>query len=264
VHSDNRVRAVGLKCRPGAAGCRRYYWFAPKAAAKAGYEPTMVRVAGDDTSEMGRLLIESEARRLQADSLRWCAERSTRPVSDGTIAGLIRRYQTDLESPYQEIKWNTRWTYDDVLRRIYMALGKRRLESLKLADFRRWYDEVKLPAKVGGPERVRKAHGLISMFRRLIAYGVAAEIPQCDRLDRILSKTRFKQPAPSRDKLTFEQVEAFVTKAVEMSRLSLAIGTTIQFERRFGNVTSSANGNRLNRASPAPASRSATAAGRTA
>src|SRR5215831_14329313 len=41
---------------------------------------------------------------------------------------------------------------------------------------------------------------------------------------------RFKGPARRRIKLELHHVEAFIPKAVEMDRLSLALGTAIQFE----------------------------------
>ena len=82
----------------------------------------------------------------------------------------------------------------------------------------------------GGKPRVRKAHGIISMYRRIFAYGVTAELPECARLATILDKARFKQPGHPRSKLELQHVEAFVAKAIEMDRLSLALGTALQFE----------------------------------
>jgi hypothetical protein len=104
------------------------------------------------------------------------------------------------------------------------------LARLGLADFRRWYDAARKPKKPGASERVRKAHGIISMARRLVAYGVAAELPECQRLHAILRVTEFEQPAQRRVKLTLEHVEALLPVALERGRLSLALGTALQFE----------------------------------
>lgn len=68
------------------------------------------------------------------------------------------------------------------------------------------------------------------MVRRLVAYGVAAELAECSRLSVILSKTEFEQPSRRHAKLTLTHVEAFVSKAIEQGRLSLALGTALQFE----------------------------------
>ena len=106
----------------------------------------------------------------------------------------------------------------------------RALARLGLEDFRRWYDAARKPKKAGEPERLRKAHGLISMVRRIVAYGVAAELSECPRLSTILKATEFEAPAPRREKLTLAHVEAFIAKAIEGGRLSLALGTALQFE----------------------------------
>lgn len=149
---------------------------------------------------------------------------------DGTLGALVRRYQRDPASPYQSIKWNTRRTYDQVLGVIEKAFGKRALSGLHISDFRRWYDEAAKPKIAGGSPRLRKAHGIISMCRRLFAYGIAAEIPECLRLATILDASRFKQPGRRRVKLELAHVQAFVAEALKRHRISLALGTALQFE----------------------------------
>jgi hypothetical protein len=64
----------------------------------------------------------------------------------------------------------------------------------------------------------------------MLSYGAAAELAHCERLSNILARMRFKGPARRRIKLELHHVEAFIPKAVEMDRLSLALGTAIQFE----------------------------------
>jgi hypothetical protein len=113
---------------------------------------------------------------------------------------------------------------------IEKAFGKRVLAALKLEDFRRWYDEAKKPKAPGGKPRVRKAHGIISMMRRMVKYGIAAELPECARLHAILDASRFKQPSRRRMKLEASHVQSFAVKAIELGRTSLALGTALQFE----------------------------------
>ena len=139
----------------------------------------------------------------------------------------MRRYQTDESSPYRQVRENTRRTYDQVLRVIEKAFGQRSLAALGIVDFHRWYEEAKKPKATGGPERVRKAHGIIAMLRRVLAYGVTAELPECVRLVTILSKARFQQPARRREKLELHHVQAFIAKALDCNRLSLALGTAL-------------------------------------
>jgi hypothetical protein len=55
-------------------------------------------------------------------------------------------------------------------------------------------------------------------------------LPECTRLNAILAPARFKQPGRRRIKLELTHVQAFVAKAIELGRLSLALGTALQFE----------------------------------
>lgn len=227
----SELNAPGLKRRKNRDGTERLYWNAPKAALAAGFPTSLVRLHYSLDDATHHRLIETACRRHEAEALEWVAgRREPRMAFDGTIACLVRRYQTDAASPYREVKWNTQRTYDQVLGVIEKAFGKRSLAALGIADFRRWYDEAKKPKAPGGAERVRKAHGIISMLRRMFAYGVTAELPECTRLVTILEKARFKQPARRREKLELHHVQAFIAKALDMGRVSLALGTALQFE----------------------------------
>jgi hypothetical protein len=86
------------------------------------------------------------------------------------------------------------------------------------------------PKAPGEPERVRKAHGIISILRRLFSYGVLSEKRECGRLSTILRQARFKQPKRRRAKLELHHVEALIAAAIEAGRVSLALGTALQFE----------------------------------
>lgn len=223
--------APGLKRRQNRDGTERLYWAASKAAIAAGFPTRLVRLHYDASDRGQHALIDAACRRFEAEALAWISGRkeTVRPF-DGTLASLVRCYQTDAASPYRDLKWNTRRTYDQVLRVIEKAFGKRVLSALTITDFRRWYDEAEKPKVQGGWARTRKAHGIVSMLRRLFSYGVTAELAGCARLVSILERMRFKQPARRRQKLELHQVQAFIAKALEMGRLSLAIGTAIQFE----------------------------------
>jgi len=58
----------------------------------------------------------------------------------------------------------------------------------------------------------------------------AAEIPECARLATILDASRFKQPGRRRIKLELAHVQAIVAEAIKRNRISLALGTALQFE----------------------------------
>ncbi|MGH1569373.1 integrase [Methylobacterium sp. P31] len=149
---------------------------------------------------------------------------------NGTIRDLSSRYQTDPASPFKRLKHNSREKDTYVLKQLERAVGDRQISAIKIGDVQRWYDVAKRPARPGGPERVRKAWGLIKKLRELCAYGVMAELPGCERLYTILRHARFPQSARRRVVMELHHVEAFIPQAVAMGRLSLALGTALQFE----------------------------------
>jgi integrase len=225
------VDMPGHKVRHNKNGTVRHGWAARHDLVKLGYRPKWVRLHYNFEDQAERLLAAAQCRKLQAEMLAWASGiRSDKRAFDGTVAGLVRAYQRDPASPYTDLKWNTRRTYDQVLGVIEKAFGQRSLAVLRIGDFRRWYEEAAKPKKDGGTARIRKAHGIISMFRRLFTYGITAELPECARLAAILAPARFKQPGRRRIKLELQHVQAFVTKAMELNRRSLALGTALQFE----------------------------------
>jgi hypothetical protein len=221
----------GHKIRRNKDGTLRHGWAARHDLVKLGYTPKWVRLHYDFDDPDERLLAAAQCRKLQAEMLAWGSGlRSDVRAFDGTVGGLVRAYQHDHASPYAGLKWNTRRTYDQVLAVVEKAFGARALAALHIGDFRRWYDEAAKPRAEAAKPRVRKAHGIISMFRRLFTYGVTAELPECARLAAILAPARFKQPGRRRIKLELPHVRAFVDKAIEVNRVSLALGTAMQFE----------------------------------
>ena len=93
-----------------------------------------------------------------------------------------------------------------------------RPEDLFVPDLGRRGPKARTPKKPkapGQPERINKAHKIVSLCRRLFTYGVAAEIPDCARLIAILDATRFKQPGRRRVQLERHHVEAFIVAAID-------------------------------------------------
>ncbi|MER2269734.1 integrase [Methylobacterium oxalidis] len=226
-----KLNAPGLKIRRSRGGKVRLYWCAPSHAGKAGYGLRVVALPYSLDNPDHIPLIEAACQRLQTEMRLWLAVGGRVQIAyDGTILGLSRRYQTDPASPFRRLKHNSRRADTYVLKLIESAFGKRALAALKLADFYRWYDEAKKPRSPGKPERVRRAWGIIKKLRELFAYGVMAELPECERLYAILRHARFAQPARRRVAMELAHVEAFIPQAIVMGRLSLALGTALQFE----------------------------------
>lgn len=229
--SSDRYPTPGLKRRKRATG-HALYWVARQDIVKAGYTPKTVQLHYADNSE-DLPLISAACQRLQAEMLAWASgAKQDYKAFDGTIGALSRRFQVDDESPVKNWKYNTRRSQLHVVGMIEEAFGARSLAALGLKDFRRWYDAAKAPKRPGGPERVDRACKIVKMVREMLRYGVAAELDQaqCVRLLTILGATEFKQPARRRVRLEHGQVVAFIVEALKAGRLSLALGTAIQFE----------------------------------
>lgn len=226
---DRDLNAPGLKRR----GKRkeRLYWAARADIAKAGFTPRLVRLSYNIEDPADHRLIEGACQRLDAEMKSWSYGKRNAPKHfDGTILGLSRRYQTDDASPFKTHKYNWRDRETRILKIIETAFGSRSLSTLGNTDFSRWYDAAKKPKAADGAERIDRAVKIMKLLRQMVSYGAAAELAHCERLFGILSKMRFKGPARRRVKLELHHVEAFVPKAIAMDRLSLALGTAIQFE----------------------------------
>lgn len=225
------LNAPGLKRRRNPKGADRIYWFATHQAVQAGFRPSVFRLPYDLDEPDHRLLIEGTCQRLQTEMLAYLSgQRRDKAAFDGTILSLSRRYQTDPASPYRRLKHNSQRADFYVLRQLDRAVGNRQISAIKIGDVQRWYEAAKRPARPGAPERVRKAWGLIKKLRELCAYGVMAELPGCERLYTILRHARFPQSARRRVVMELDHVEAFIPQAIAMGRLSLALGTALQFE----------------------------------
>ena len=225
------LNAPGLKPRKRKNGPTVLYWVARADLVKAGYRPETVRLPYSLDDARDRNLISAACMKYQAEMLEWSSGRGRETNRfDGTILGLSRRYQTDEASPFKRLKHSTRHkdTYTLVL--IEKAFGTRSLAALKIDDFYRWYEAAKKPKAPSGPERVRRAYGIIKKVRELLAFGIMAELPDCKRLYEVLERARFAQPARRRIAMDLGHAEAFISKALETDRLSLALGTAIQFE----------------------------------
>lgn len=223
--------APGLKPRKRKTGPAALYWVARADLVKAGYRPETIRLPYSLDDPRDRDLISASCMKYQAEMLEWSSGRGRETNRfDGTILGLSRRYQTDEASPFKRLKHSTRHKDTYTLHLIEKAFGTRSLAALKIDDFYRWYAAAKKPKVPGGPERVRRAYGIIKKLRELLAFGIMAELPECRRLYEVLEHARFSQPARRRVAMELAHVEAFIAQALETNRLSLALGTAIQFE----------------------------------
>jgi hypothetical protein len=240
------LTAPGLKSRPRGNGSTAHYWVASAVSRNAeGYPLKTVRVHGTADE------IAARCRVLTSELKEWLSGRGLgdKPSFDGTLRSLIRLYQQTPESPYHEIKSNTRAMYDESLSLLEKTVGDRRLEKLTGLDFKRWYANLKAPAadtekqakaraeaaNAGtplppNPERIRRAYKAMQLLRIIVGFGVVSNIHECFRMKMVLEELEFHSPRGRSEAITFEQAKAICNLAIEKGALSVALAQALQFE----------------------------------
>jgi hypothetical protein len=151
--------------------------------------------------------------------------RQTNDPVDGSVANLVHLYQTDERSPYKQLRFKTRETYDSLIRRILKDCPDQKLADLKARNVQHLYDDWTSGGKLS------MAHSLVTMLRALVNFGAKIlEDPECERLSVVLHNMRFTVEKPQNERLTFEQATAIRDIAHKMGRPSIALAQAFQFE----------------------------------
>ena len=172
-------------------------------------------------------LISSQCQLLQSEAITWAhggVAGDPRSLYDGTLASLIRVYETDADSPYRSLRFHTRGTYDrrmDIMKR---AIGAARLAAVTFRDIKRWHESF----AVG--DRPARGHEMMTMLRIVVAFGTLLELPDCQRVKGILSGMTFPMPKKRRDFLTATQAVAIRRRAHDLGFPSIALAQAVQFE----------------------------------
>lgn len=217
--------APGLQRAKRRDGTYVYYWRAANVSkAATDYPMKTVRLHGDEEA------IAARCRVLTAELREWLDGQDRSAFYDGTIASLIDCYQRDEDSPYRQVKANTRRDYDVSLSLLRKHVGAKRIDLLTGRDLRRWYNAFKEPAREGGPGRIRRAHGCMKLLRTIVKYGRSMRYAGCGDLVAILSDMRFGQGEQRDARMTYEQALSIVETALERDRRSIALAQALQFE----------------------------------
>jgi hypothetical protein len=142
---------------------------------------------------------------------------------------LMDVYQSDPRSPFHNIKYATKKSYESLLRRLRTEYGDRYLAALQASDFKqdheRWAE--------GG--RYAIAHALITMMRMLFSFGATVlNDPECQRLAAIMHNLRFAALKKRSERLTADQIVQFRAQANKLGLGSLALAQAIQHDCRLG------------------------------
>lgn len=218
----------GLKRRKNRNGSLRLYWTCSERAATLGFTPRTVPIhdIGDDELRAFCLHLDTQ---MEA----WIAEQEGADRTGelrNDFKHLFRQYRERESSPFQRVKWNTRRTYSQALDALERMIGDDTLACVSIDSVWQLYNKVRFPKGKNGPDRIRSAHGAISMLRKVVAFGVRAEIPDCARIHAILETERFPAPKPRKKSLCRDHVLAIIEAAKAAGRMSIALGTALQFE----------------------------------
>lgn len=243
-----RGKAPGLKggrFRPE-LGKRLPYWYAKNVARDPmGFPDACIPLPADaDEEEISRLCHQHTARLRawiaeQTRSARENGEDATRTRYDGTVLSICRIYQEHPLSPFHQVKHNTRRTYLKDLRLIEATVGARLVRNVTILDVKRWYEEWRKPALIGGAERIDRAHDGVAMFRTVVYFNAALRSPDCKVLAGELERVKFEKGGAREQELTYQHAVAFIKAAMAFERdgtmpagraLNVAIGTIAQFE----------------------------------
>lgn len=149
-------------------------------------------------------------------------------VLDGTLAGLIRCFTTDPDSPFQKIRYYSKQYYRTLcglIEREYGSLLLSDTENMRGRKFRRWHENWAAEGKLAG------AHGKMGMLRTLFGYGATIlEDPDCIRLKTIMSGMKFETPKYRTERLTAAQAVALRAAAHKLKKPSIALAQAFQFE----------------------------------
>lgn len=146
-----------------------------------------------------------------------------------TLAELIHAYQTDVDSGYHKLEFNTRVNNDRMLRRICRDHGAARIEDIKARLLLVWQK-----GWIGDGGHVSMAHALIGQLRTVFGFGFTLlEDAQCERLCGILHEMRFEMGRPRGERMTADQANAIRAAAHALGLPSIALAQALQFEGTF-------------------------------
>jgi hypothetical protein len=228
--ASDPLYSPGLKIRQRGNGTPVYYWVAAQCSRKVATYPIKTVLLDDQTTD-GGLARAEQCRLHHGELLQWLAEGDFRPLRfTGTVSSLFDHYELHPESPFHQVKYNSQRTYLQSITTLRRAVGSRILAKLTGLDFKRWYDELAKPAKADQRPMTNRAHKAMTMLRLALDWGIVLELPQCQRLDAIISKMRFRSPSPRTSFLTYAQAKTIIEIAHAGGRHSIALAQALQFD----------------------------------
>jgi hypothetical protein len=220
--------APGLVWRPR-QGDWCAYWIARSDLFQRGWKPGVVPMwKGGPLNEFEIKRIQTECQQLQADMLIWGrggvpADQSM--VFDGTLHGLVDRYERDEFSNFPKLQFATRRSYKILMTVLVKERGSEMLTAIRGPILMKWHEGW---TQNRGPSMAKQ---LLRMLRVLLSFGFTIlEDKECERLCNVMGKMRFKSPPRRTAWLVAEQATALRAHAHTTKYKSMALAQAIQFD----------------------------------
>lgn len=220
-------KAPGLIWKPRKGG-RAPVWRAARAAVAAGYPVKSVPLsafAGDP------LALVARCHRLQAEMNEWMAgQRGNAVAFDGTFGTLIKKYLTDPDSPYRDLKPASRHPYDIYAGKLIGMIGTRRIDACDGRDVKRWFATWSAPDQKDGRPKIAAARAALTVIKASVSFGITCRLPGCLAFKGILSEMEFPMPRPRQQAPSAADVIAARKSAHAIGHPSAALAYALQYE----------------------------------
>jgi len=214
------IKAPGLKWIQRKAS-RSPIWVANA----KGYEPKTVNLSHlrDEPEQL-----QAKCALLQAEMNAWKSGlRNDEKDFDGTLGSLLKKYQSEADSPYFGLRPHSRKPYDHYLPKLIAVVGDRRLDKITGVDLKRWHEGWSDGGKHLAASKLMRA-----VIDAAVTYGIMCRLDACIELKEVLKAASRKIPNPRRREvvITADQVVALRAAAHAAGRPSSALTYALVYE----------------------------------
>lgn len=164
---------------------------------------------------------------LQAEMNTWKTGMRTTTDPGDTIGSLLRKYQTEEDSPYFTLRHRSRQSYDYYIPKLISIIGDRRIDKITGVDLKRWHEGWSDGGRLLATSKMMR-----SVIDAAITYGVMCRMTSCIELRETLKAASRKLPSPKRREvvITADQIIALRAAAHADGRPSSALTYALVFE----------------------------------
>jgi hypothetical protein len=165
---------------------------------------------------------------LQAEMNAWKAGLRDGGVEfNGTLGSLLKKYQSEPDSPYFGLRPHSRKPYDHYLPKLIAGHGDRHLDKITGVDLKRWHE-----AWSDGGKHLAASKLMRAVIDAAVSYGIMCRLEACIELKEVLKAASRKLPNPRRREIviTADQVIALRAAAHAAGRPSSAMAYALVYE----------------------------------